>query len=441
VDYDPQVLANDPARRRLLLDLAAAALAAVDPAAAIGRNLERDGDELRIGSDVVTIPSGGVILLGLGKASVAMARAVGEILRGVPVTGAVVTNAPGPVRAGIDVIEGGHPLPTPGSVEGGRKLLELARRAGSDQLVITLVSGGGSALAEVPAPGIGLDDIITVNDALIRCGAPITEINAVRKHLSDLKGGKLAVAAGPATMITLVISDVVGNPLDSIASGPTVPDPTTYRDALAIVDGHELDVPDPVRRLLHDGAAGNLADTPAGADILDDQVIRIVADAAAAAAGARAEAEARGVEARIATTSLTGEAGSVGAAIGGRLRVRTRVGVTISAGETTVTVRGSGRGGRNQELALAAGIALEGDPDAVVLSIGTDGIDGPTSAAGGIGDGETVRRGVDAGLSPTAALDDNDAGSYLAATGDVITTGPTGTNVGDLVIALRSAAD
>ncbi len=438
MEYDPQVLTADPARRRLLLDLAGAAVAAVDPSAAVAAGMQRDGDLLHVGDATARIPPGGVVILGLGKASVPMARAAGEILRGIPLSGAVVTNAPGPVPAGIEVITGGHPLPTEGSVAGGRRLLEFAAAAGTDRLVLVLVSGGGSALAEAPAEGLTLDDLIQVNVALIRCGAPITEINAVRKHLSAFKGGRLAMAARPAAMITLVISDVVGNPLDAIASGPTVPDRTTYRDALGVIDGHRLNVPPAVRRVLEQGAGGALRDTPAGGEILDEQTIRIIADAGAAAEGARAEAERRGIDARIATTGLIGEASSVGAAIGGRLRVRTRIGVTISAGETTVTVTGTGRGGRNQELALAAGIALEGDPHAAVLSIGTDGVDGPTDAAGGIADGTTVRRGADRGLSASAALDNNDAGTYLGATGDLITTGPTGTNVGDVVIAMRS---
>ncbi len=438
MDYDTRVLDNDPARRRLLLDIAAAGLDAVDPAAAVARTLSRDGDRLIVGDTAVRIPPGGVTVLGLGKASVAMARAAGEALRGVPITGAVVTNAPGPVSARLEVIAAGHPLPDAGSVTGGRRLLELAREAGADRLVLTLVSGGGSSLAEVPAEGLTLEDIISVNDALIRSGAPITAINAVRKHLSAFKGGRLAVAARPAEMVTLVVSDVIGNPLEAIASGPTVPDRTTFRDALGVLDEHAVAVPERVRSLLERGASGAVADTPAGGDILDHQTIRIIADGPTAAEGARREAARRGITTRIATTSLSGEASQVGAAIGAELRIRTGVGVTISAGETTVTVTGDGRGGRNQELALAAGIALEGDSGAVVLSVGTDGIDGPTDAAGGFGDGSTVERGRRARRSAASALDANDAGSYLEATGDLLVTGPTGTNVGDLVIAMRS---
>jgi hydroxypyruvate reductase len=437
VHFDPGVLHLDSTRRRLLLDVAGAALEAADPAAAVRRAVRRDGAAVAVGNDEIPIPPQGVVLLGLGKAAIAMTRAAAEVLRGVPLTGVVATNRPGPVPAGIEVIVGGHPLPDEGSERGGRRLLEAARGAGG-RLVVTLVSGGGSALAEVPAPGVSLSDLVAVNDALIRSGAPIGEINVVRKHLSAIKGGRLAAAAGRGPMITLVVSDVVGNPLDLIASGPTVPDPSTYRDALAILAGHRIVPPPAVARLLERGGAGEIADTPSGGELLARQAIRIVADGPAAADGACRAARERGIEAKVSTTSLAGEARRVGAAIGAELRVRTREGLTVLAGETTVTVTGGGSGGRNQELALAAGIALEGDPDGIVLAFGTDGIDGPTTAAGGIGDGTTVARGRGAGRDAAAALDDNDAGGYLEAIGDRVVCGPTGTNVGDLVLAYRS---
>jgi hydroxypyruvate reductase len=375
-------------------------------------------------------------VLGIGKAAAAMARGLAQMCD-VEVVGAIATPVPTDAPDGIEVIEGGHPMPTAGSLRGGERLLGLARAAGADDLVIVLISGGGSACAEVLAEGIGLDDLIATNDALLASGAPIEQINVVRKHLSRFKGGQLAQAVHPGRLVTLVLSDVVGNPLESIASGPTVPDPSTFADAVAIAADNDLDLPDPVRRHLEGGTAGDIDDTPTGGEVFDSAVTVIVGDAATAAAGARAEATRQGIEARVVSTVLVGEARAAGAALAAAGK-GAEPGMLIYAGETTVTLQGKGRGGRNQELALGAAMALQNDPNVVVASMGTDGIDGPTPSAGAIADGGTVARGRTAGLDPGRALTKNDSGTFLEAAGDLLITGPTGTNVGDVMVVYRS---
>jgi len=429
--FDAGVLEADPGPRADVLAVIESALEAVDPAAAVRRHLPRL---------VAAPPPGRVIVLALGKAALPMAAAAVAVLAGVPITGVAATNTRGEVP-GLEVVVAGHPVPDTGSLRAGRRLLEAANAAGPDDLVLTLISGGGSALAEVPADGLTLDDLEATGTALLRSGADIVAFNTVRKHLSAIKGGRLALAAGAGRMVTLVISDVVGNPLESIASGPTVPDPSTYADALTVVDDFRVVVPERVRDHLRRGVEGAREETPAGGEAFARQTIRVIADAAAAADGARRGAAARGIEAHEVTTALQGEAREVAVGVAEAMQHRAGPGeMLLYAGETTVTVTGPGRGGRNQALARAAGIALStGGGAGLVASFGTDGIDGPTDAAGGIGDPGTVARGAARGMDAAAALDDNDAGSYLEVCGDLLRCGPTGTNVGDLVLAYRPA--
>ena len=268
--------------------------------------------------------------------------------------------------------------------------MRIAAGATADDLVVCLVSGGGSAILEAPAAGVGLDDLIATNEALLTSGADIVEFNTVRKHLSRVKGGRLAAAAGEAALLTLVLSDVVGDPLDVIASGPTVPDPTTYRDALRIVGDRGLrDVlPAAVLGHLEAGRAGEIADTPSHRHPRSH--VSIVGNGRVAAEAAAAAAVGKGLAAEIVTTDLTGEARLVAT----DLVARDGRGLEIFAGETTVTVTGAGTGGRNQEGALAAAIAIDGRSDVMFLAAGTDGIDGPTPAAGAVVDGTTVSRGA-----------------------------------------------
>lgn len=428
IRFDPAVSTNDPGPRGRLLHVLEAALEAVDPATAMARSLVRDGGNLRVGDREVAVPKGKVVLLALGKASVAMARAAVEVVDGLALTGVVVAPAPAQLP-GLEVIVGSHPVPDERSLNAGRRLLDLADSAGPDDLVLALVSGGGSALAEVLVPGVGLDDLRAVTAALLRTGAPITELNTVRRHLSLLKGGGLAAAAVPARVVTLVVSDVVGNPLEVVAGGPTVADPTRPEDALRVIGDRSIDVPSAV--------AAALENRRAASGEHREGIVAVIADGAVAARAAQAAAVRLGIIADVGSTTLEGIARQVGAELAASaLRLEPGT-MAVYAGETTVEVRGGGRGGRNQELALAAGIALEESPGMLVASVGTDGIDGPTAAAGGIGDLGTVARGVTRGLDARSALDGNDSATYLAAVGDQLRCGPTGTNVGDVMVAYR----
>jgi len=406
--------------RRLLLEAFLAGIAGVDPEIATQRAAQRlDFSNARR-----------IIVIAVGKASVAMARGIASVVE--PSTGVIV--APEAADAPLPVIVGGHPVPTEGSVLGAHRALGLARSAGPNDVVVCLISGGASALLANPAEGLSLEDLRETNRVLLSCGADIIETNAVRKHLSSIKGGRLSAATVHSRLITLVLSDVIGDPLDVIASGPTIPDPTTYADAMAVIDRYGLHDHLPGRVLVHieRGCAGEVSETPS--EPHPGHEVEIIGSGAMAAEAAAMFVRSMGLSARIVTTSRTGEAREAAVAA---LEASSEAGeVLIFAGETTVTVTGSGRGGRNQEAALAAAIAIDGRP-ITFLAGGTDGIDGPTDAAGGIVDGGTAGRGLDKGLDPGASLDDNDAYGYLSATGDLIVIGSTGTNVADLWIVLN----
>jgi glycerate-2-kinase len=401
--------------RSLLLGAFLSAIDGVDPEAATARAAAGLGLE----------DARRVVAVAAGKASLKMINGLSRVVD--LADGVVVT----PVRgaAPVPVVVGGHPVPTSGSVAGGRRALELASSTGPDDVLVCLVSGGASALLAAPAGGLTLDDLRDTNRVLLECGADITEVNAVRKHLSAVKGGRLGDAASPARLVTLILSDVVGDPLDVIASGPTVSDPTTYGDALAVVRRYDLGdrLPVAVVEHLERGAAGRIPETSKRPYPGHD--IELVGSGSVAAEAAASFVRSRGIPARVATTRLAGDAHGAAAGV-----LTTRASgdeVLIFAGETTVTVTGSGRGGRNQEAALFVAAEIDGR-SVTFLAGGTDGIDGPTDAAGGIVDGGTIGRGRRLGLDAAAALADNDAYPYLSATGDLIVTGPTGTNVADL---------
>lgn len=435
--FGPSVVERDPERRRLLLTLLEAALQEVEPEAAVERALLRAGTSLQVGDATVDLDSvEGIRLIAFGKAAPAMVRAAHRSLAEWTPTGIALCDHSEEVPPSINLLQAGHPVPDERSAAGARRVLDLAREAGPDDLVVCLISGGGSALLEQPADGIEVADLSRVVGLLLASGAPITEVNTVRRHLSAVKGGRLAEAIAPARLITLVLSDVVGSPLDAIASGPTVPDPTTFDDAQEVLERYGLSeaVPVAISRHLRAGSRGEVADTPSRP--YERQTVCIVGDGAAAAEGARRQAEHMGVAARVETTTLTGEARR---AARWALRRARRRGITIYAGETTVTVVGEGRGGRNQEAALSAAMDLEGRAETVFAAFGTDGVDGPTPAAGAIADGETVRRGREAGLDPAVHLGRNDAHTFLSATGDLLRCGPTGTNVGDLWLVYGTA--
>jgi hydroxypyruvate reductase len=432
------------AARRIL----EAALAAVDPRDAIRRHLRVEDGHLRAGPAVFDLGRiRRVLVVGAGKASAAMAAAVEEILEG-RVAGGLVNVKTGhtmPLRS-VELCEAAHPVPDEAGADGARRMVEILRGAGAEDLAIACISGGGSALLPLPATGLGLAEKQEVTRQLLACGATIQEINAVRKHLSAVKGGQLARAAAPAPMLACILSDVIGDPLDAIASGPTAPDPTTFADALHILDRYALGakVPRAARAYLEAGARGERPETPKPGDRLFARVTNLlVANSAQAVEAAEVAANRLGLRALVLSTTVDGETRDVARVHAAMAREARAFGrpvappaCLISGGETTVTLRGKGKGGRNQEFVLAAALALAGLPGVVVFSAGTDGTDGPTDAAGAIADGETCARARALGLDPEAHLADNDAYPFFQRLGDLVITGPTLTNVMDLRLLL-----
>jgi glycerate 2-kinase len=361
-----------------------------------------------------------------------------------PVRGGLVVAATATASiGGLEAIVGGHPLPTPESERAGRRALATADAVEPDETLLVLLSGGASALLAVPADGVTLDDKRLTTNQLLRAGADIYALNTVRKHLSAIKGGWLA-ARTRGMCHALVISDVVGDDLSVIASGPTVADASTFTDALDVLHafgGHST-FPSAVLNRLHKGASGELPETPSPADArLARTTTTVIGSRRDAMLGAAEEATRRGYRVIRFDDAVTGEARTAAMrhveAVLARAAGRLRPACIISSGETTVHVTGSGKGGRNQEFALAAAPSLSSvDAAAVLASVGTDGIDGPTDAAGAIADRSTVARAGAAGLSPDRFLSDNNAYAFFDALGDLIRTGPTGTNVGDLQVIL-----
>ncbi|MGB9754297.1 glycerate kinase type-2 family protein [Roseiflexus castenholzii] len=432
----------------------AAAVAAVEPGAAVRRFLRRDGERLIAGDRVYHLRDfDRCWIVGAGKAGAPMAAAAASIL-GERVTGGVVVVKEGHVAAEslavlqprIDVIEAGHPIPDARGVAAGERIADLLQRTGERDLVLALISGGGSALLTRPAPGITLDDLQRLTGLLLACGASIHEINTLRRHLDTLKGGGLARLAAPAAVVTLVLSDVVGDPLDVIASGPTVADPTTFADALGVLERYELVPQTPVALLerLRRGARGEIDETPKPGDPVLVRVHNlIIGSNRLAAEAALAAARNEGFNTLLLTTFLQGEARVVGrvlAAIAREMLVSNqpipRPACVIAGGETTVTLRGDGLGGRNQELALAAAADLAGIPGALLVTLATDGGDGPTDAAGAVVSDTTIRRAAALGIDAAAALARNDSYPFFAALDDLLKPGPTQTNVNDLAIVV-----
>jgi hydroxypyruvate reductase len=384
-------------------------------------------------------------VVAVGKAASAMAdafmRELGARVRG----GALVSIRGARAVPPLALIEAGHPVPDAGSLEAGQHALAIASGVGPDECFVVLLSGGASALLSAPAAGLTLDDLKATNRALLMSGADIHAMNTVRKHLSAVKGGWLAAAAR-GDVRTLAISDVVGDELSVIGSGPTVPDRSTFAEAEAIIarSAAAEDFPEAVRAHLARGARGEVPETPKPGDPrLARSTAQVIGGRGTAIDGARREAEARGYDVLVVDEPLVGEARLAAVhlldRVQGQLGRLSRPLCVLSAGETTVTVKGHGKGGRNQELALAAAPVLDafGTHRPVVLaSVGTDGIDGPTDAAGAIADTTTLARARAAGLDATRRLDDNDAYPFFAGLGDLIKTGPTDTNVGDLQVVL-----
>ncbi|MDR7482484.1 MAG: DUF4147 domain-containing protein [Armatimonadota bacterium] len=436
--------------RRHAAQILEAGVAAADPAAAVACAVRVEDEVLHVAGwacDLRTVER--VWVVGAGKGAAPMAQALADVV-GPRLTGGLVVTKYGHGMAleRVEVVEAGHPLPDAAGEAGARRVLEIAQQAGFGDLLLVVLSGGGSALLPLPAAGVSLEDKIATTDLLLRSGAAITEVNSVRKHLSRIKGGWLARAAAPAHLVTLALSDVLGNPPDAIASGPTVPDPTTFADALAVVDRYGLrgQLPAAARAYLEAGAAGRRPETPKPGDpVFARTRTVIVGDLALAAAAAVEQARALGYRARLCGVAVQGEARVAGARFGALVRQAREAAAAeavclVMGGETTVTVRGGGRGGRNQEFALAAAWSLHGLPQALVAALGTDGTDGPTDAAGAVVDGTTLERARAAGLDAARALAENDTYPFFAALGDLIITGPTRTNVNDLWLGLLAPA-
>lgn len=446
-------VAENPVETRHREDAAAlmrAALDAVDPRLAIRNMLRLVDNALHAHDKVYDLGRyRRIVVVGAGKAVPAMAEAVEEIFGDRISEGLVITkrgHAAGYRAERIQIVEAGHPTPDEAGLRGAQRIADLLEPLGPHDLVIGLFSGGGSALLTLPAGGIRLADLQELTQALLKSGATINEINCVRKHLSLVKGGQLARLAYPAAVLSLILSDVVGSPLDVVASGPTVPDPTTFEEAWNILERYNLirGLNPSIRGRLQAGMAGAIPETPKAGDVAFRNVHNVVIGSnEIAAAAAVAEARSRGYNTLLLTTYLEGEARHVARALAAVAKECAHSGnpvpppaCIVAGGETTVTVTGTGTGGRNQELALAAALALEGWRDVALATLATDGGDGPTDVAGAFVTGDTAARARAAGLVARDYLDNNDSYPFFQALGDGVITGPTGTNVNDLAFIL-----
>lgn len=427
--------------RRILEDIFQTAVKSVDPYKLV------KGQDLPVLAPFRERLCRRLLVISLGKAALSMAAAAADIAADVPVLGVAITKyghtGPGALPASIRVFEAGHPVPDQAGVEATREAIRMIReQSGNDTLVLCLISGGGSALFVAPCDGVSLEEKQEITRLLLLNGAEIQELNAVRKHLSLVKGGRLAEIARPAKVVSLVLSDVIGDPLDVIASGPTSPDRSTFGEALAIIDKYGLrsKMPGKALDILAKGARGKIPDTPKPGDPLFRNVENlIIGSNRIAVEAARIRAEELGFPAEVLTTELRGEAREAGRSLARKAVEAAGIAgrkCLIAGGETTVTVRGNGLGGRSTELALAFAGEIKGMGGITFLAAGTDGTDGPTDAAGAIVDGDTVPRAEKLGLDPGKYLGSNDSYNFLKKTNDLLITGPTGTNVMDIVAAL-----
>ena len=423
-------------------------LEAVEPEAAVKKYCRREGNRLMVHREAYDLKEfKNIFVIGAGKAGAPMARAVEEAL-GDRITEGVINVKYGHLAAlnRTKAIEAGHPVPDKAGLEGTRAILDVASRAEEKDLVLCLISGGGSALLPFPAEGLSLQDKQDTTKVLLACGATIHEINSVRKHISGVKGGGLARAAYPATLISLILSDVVGDDLDVIASGPTVPDSSNFQDCMSIFDkyGIQEKVPETVLDHVRKGIEGRVPETPKPADpVFTRTKSVIVGSNLACVLAAEKKARGLGYHTLVLSTMIEGETREVALVHTGIAKEISKSGhplsppaCVLSGGETTVTITGQGLGGRNQEFVLAAAMGLDGREGIVVLSAGTDGTDGPTDAAGAVADVRTIQRAEALGLKPSDFLFNNDAYHFFEKLGDLVKTGPTNTNVMDLRIIL-----
>lgn len=428
-----------------------ASLAAADPARAIEARLRVDGDTLRAGPyqyDLRAFRS--IQVVGAGKASAVMARAVEKVL-GRRVTGGLINTKYGHLAKlrKVGLHEASHPVPDEAGIAGTRRIAEIAASAGAEDLVIALISGGASALLPLPAEPVTLAEKQETTKLLLACGATIHEINSVRKHISAIKGGQLARLAAPAAVLALLLSDVIGDPLDVIGSGPAAPDDSTFEQAWGVFEKYGITgrLPRSVRERIEAGRRGDIPETPKSGDECFRRTRNLIVGSNRQAVEAAARrAKELGYRPVVLSTLIEGETREIAAMHCAILRETLLSGrpakppvCLISGGETTVTLKGDGKGGRNMEFALAAALALEGVRDVLAFSAGTDGTDGPTDAAGAWASGQTAERARAAGLDPQAALANNDSYPFFKQAGGLVMTGPTGTNVMDVRLMLAGA--
>ena len=423
-------------------------LVAVDPKEAVRAHLKREGTQVHFGDKTFDLNRlERILVVGAGKASAPMAVALEEIL-GDRITAGIVN-----VKYGytdevkkIRLVEAGHPVPDEKGMEGARLMVDLVSGATEKDLVICLISGGGSALMPLPVEGISLQQKQEVTKLLLACGATINEMNALRKHISRVKGGQLARLAAPATLLSLILSDVVGDPLDVIASGMTVPDTSTFEEVYGIFKKFGIleKVPQSILAHIESGRRGAISETPKEGNPIFNRVLNLVIGSNMLALRAVEKAANRlGYRSMILSSFIEGEAREVAKVLVGLAKEVRKTNHPMGApaclifgGESTVTIRGKGMGGRNQEMALSAALCLEGMRDLLFLSLGTDGSDGPTDAAGAVADGETTRRARELGMKALEYLQENDSYHFFEKLGDLIKTGPTNTNVNDIQIIL-----
>ncbi|HSC35082.1 MAG TPA: glycerate kinase [Thermodesulfobacteriota bacterium] len=427
-----------------------AGLKAVDPENAVKRHLMLKNGVLQVnGSRYALSRFENIYVIGMGKAAAPMARAVEDIL-GDRITAGIINVKYGHTAAlkKVKINEAAHPLPDEAGLEGAREIAALLGITGERDLVVFLISGGGSALLPLPAEGLTLEDKQNLTQSLLECGATIHEINVLRKHVSRVKGGRLARLACPSTLISLILSDVSGDDLDSIASGPTVPDRSTFGDCLEIIGKYGLEgkLSAGLVNYIERGEKGEAEETPKPGDPAFERTENVIVGSnIAAARAAKERASELGYNSLILSTSIGGETAGAAKLHAAIAREVVSSGnpvdapaCIVSGGETTVTIRGKGKGGRNQEFALAAAVDIDGLENVLVMSGGTDGTDGPTDAAGAIADGTTIERARKLGLDTNRHLGENDSYNFFKPLGDLLMTGPTNTNVMDLRVVLVS---
>lgn len=432
--------------RKDAMEIFDASLKAVDPVIAVKKHVSLEGEVLRVGERSYELSNyARIYVIGCGKAAASMSYALEDVLQN-RINGGIINVKYGHTKdlKYVKINEAGHPIPDEAGVRGAKEILALLQGLHDNDLVIFVFSGGGSALLPLPKDGFSLEEKQRVTKMLLDSGASIAEMNTVRKHISQVKGGQLARVAYPATLISLLLSDVVGERIDVIASGPTVPDESTFGDCMRIVAKYNLNLPDSVMNLIKKGMNGELEENPKAGDAIFDKTFHIIIGSnIMALKAAEQKAKELGYNSLILSSSIEGESKGVAkvlAAIAKEIHATgnpiQKPACIIAGGETTVTIRGKGLGGRNQEFVLATAIEIAGMDDTVILSCGTDGTDGPTDAAGAIADGFTIQRAEKLGMHPLDYLRNNDSYHFFEKLHDLIKTGPTNTNVMDVRLVL-----